>query len=102
MVRTHPDPPKRGGCSSAGRASALQAEGRRFDPVQLHHSEDRRQRTEEGKKSSVLFLLPFGQKDRLFFNKLEEVKIHRWVRYWPGDGFGFLIVSTLKAAVLSL
>ena len=27
-----------GGCSSAGRASALQAEGRRFDPDQLHQS----------------------------------------------------------------
>ena len=25
------------GCSSAGRAPALQAGGRRFDPVQLHH-----------------------------------------------------------------
>ena len=25
-----------GGCSSAGRASALQAEGQRFDPAQLH------------------------------------------------------------------
>ena len=25
--------------SSAGRASALQAEGRRFDPVNLHHAE---------------------------------------------------------------
>ena len=26
------------GCSSVGRAVALQASGRRFDPVQLHHS----------------------------------------------------------------
>ena len=25
------------GCSSSGRASALQAEGSRFDPVHLHH-----------------------------------------------------------------
>ena len=25
------------GCSSIGRAPALQAGGRRFDPVQLHH-----------------------------------------------------------------
>ena len=26
------------GCSSIGRAPALQAGGRRFDPVQLHHT----------------------------------------------------------------
>ena len=26
-----------GGCSSAGRAPALQAGGHRFDPVHLHH-----------------------------------------------------------------
>lgn len=26
------------GCSSAGRAPALQAGGQRFDPAQLHHS----------------------------------------------------------------
>ena len=64
MVRIHPDPPiqgtgkgsgqqswrcalllrwplvflgeLKGGCSSVGRAPALQAGGRRFDPVQLH------------------------------------------------------------------
>ena len=44
LVRTQPDPPKRffgllgtrRGCSSAGRAAALQAVGRRFDPDQLH------------------------------------------------------------------
>ena len=48
MVRIHPDPPGSGignqgsacshprGCSSIGRAPALQAGGRRFDPVQLH------------------------------------------------------------------
>ena len=27
---------QQGGCSSAGRAPALQAGGQRFDPVQLH------------------------------------------------------------------
>ena len=41
MVRIHPDPPgsvgsNERGCSSIGRAPALQAGGRRFDPVQLH------------------------------------------------------------------
>ena len=33
-----PPTPKRRVISSAGRASALQAEGRRFDPVITHHS----------------------------------------------------------------
>ena len=44
MVRVHPDPPDsivnlldKWGISSAGRAPALQAGGRRFDPVILHH-----------------------------------------------------------------
>src|SRR6185312_9353896 len=52
MVRIHPDPPvnrrpgsKKAhggrGCSSVGRAPALQAGGRRFDPVQLHQSSSR-------------------------------------------------------------
>ena len=39
MVRIHPDPPNLRGCSSAGRAPALQAGGRRFDPDQLHHAQ---------------------------------------------------------------
>ena len=52
MVRIHPDPPSLSvvrtglplddlydwGISSAGRAPALQAGGRRFDPVILHQS----------------------------------------------------------------
>ena len=29
------------GCSSVGRAGALQASGRRFDPVQLHQNKKR-------------------------------------------------------------
>ena len=36
MVRDQPDPPSSWGISSAGRAPALQAGGRRFDPVILH------------------------------------------------------------------
>ena len=39
MVRTHPDPPESRGISSAGRAPALQAGGRRFDPVILHQEQ---------------------------------------------------------------
>jgi hypothetical protein len=67
MVRIHPDPPIQAspgfwpagylggypvaastvatqgrGCSSIGRAPALQAGGRRFDPVQLHQHPGRR------------------------------------------------------------
>ena len=39
MVQIHPDPPShQRGHSSAGRAPALQAGGRRFDPAWLHHS----------------------------------------------------------------
>ena len=45
VVRVYPGPPLsrtlyadvRRGCSSVGRAPALQAGGQRFDPVQLHH-----------------------------------------------------------------
>jgi hypothetical protein len=36
LVRIQPDPPPIWGCSSAGRAPALQAGGHRFDPVHLH------------------------------------------------------------------
>jgi hypothetical protein len=63
MVRIHPDPPRQvtvvgwqlsvkasgRGCSSVGRAPALQAGGRRFDPVRLHQSGVRSQRTEVSK-----------------------------------------------------
>ena len=39
MVRFQPDPPTSPrGISSAGRAPALQAGGRRFDPVILHQN----------------------------------------------------------------
>jgi hypothetical protein len=47
MVRVHPDPPLlkllivgHRGFSSAGRAPALQAGGRRFDPDNLHHYQE--------------------------------------------------------------
>ena len=36
-----------GGCSSAGRAPALQAGGRRFDSGQLHQSDVRRQKSDD-------------------------------------------------------
>ena len=61
MVRVHPDPPAKAkgadndvedlrGCSSVGRAPALQAGGHRFDPVHLHHSEDSRLGAEDRTK----------------------------------------------------
>ena len=45
VVRIYLGPPLMGidftwGCSSAGRAAALQAVGRRFDSAQLHHFRD--------------------------------------------------------------
>jgi hypothetical protein len=58
MVRIHPDPPSvqeagveacsARGCSSVGRAPALQAGGHRFDPVHLH------QRWWEGARGPVV------------------------------------------------
>jgi hypothetical protein len=54
------------GISSAGRAPALQAGGRRFDPVILH------QKLIEVRSKRQRLLLAF--KLELFFNKMEEVK----------------------------
>src|SRR5207344_2921404 len=96
MVRIHPDPPRTTrGCSSVGRAPALQAGGRRFDPVQLHQyqgSEVRAGGTEggggfrEGEQTEVtikrdaagnaviVLASGFCRMNRLFFNNAEEVK----------------------------
>ena len=43
------------GCSSAGRAPALQAGGHRFDPVHLHHF-----RKEEGQENRIPVLTQNG------------------------------------------
>jgi hypothetical protein len=78
MVRIHPDPPSQRGCSSVGRAPALQAGGRRFDPVQLHQSGDReqgagnRRRQRQAERLTSGFLV---RRYRLFFNNMEEVKV---------------------------
>ena len=78
LVRAQPDPPRIRLCrfrgfSSAGRAPALQAGGRRFDPVNLH---------QDIKPKSIKRLIGF-RFDLLtiigcflFFNNLEEVKIY--------------------------
>ena len=50
LVRIQPDPPRSSwGCSSAGRAPALQAGGHRFDPVHLH------QRARTGKPFAMVY-----------------------------------------------
>ena len=73
MVRTHPDPPITfGGCSSIGRAPALQAGGHRFDPVHLHQFVD-----DPGKNAELSvarLVLVFYQQAVLIFKKMEEVK----------------------------
>ena len=54
MVRIHPDPPvSYRGCSSVGRAPALQAGGHRFDSVHLHHFERTKPQDEERSSSLI-------------------------------------------------
>ena len=67
-----------GGFSSAGRAPALQAGGRRFDPVNLHQVQTKAN-SMIAKRSSSWFLFGLERSKALiscsFFNNLEEVKI---------------------------
>ena len=85
---------QRWGCSSVGRAPALQAGGHRFDPVQLHQFREAgilevAAISEFAGKLQGLPLI-FGQTAaiRLLFNKTEEVKRTRrsivvcWVRLY--------------------
>ena len=63
------------GISSAGRAPALQAGGRRFDPVILHQpGEESGMRREKPSKMDFysVLLTPYGEKVCTFFNKMEE------------------------------
>ena len=66
-----------GGISSAGRAPALQAGGRRFDPVILHQvlleSANVSQSTRLWFRFDLLEINAVS-----FFNNLEEVKIIYW------------------------
>ena len=87
------------GCSSVGRAPALQAGGHRFDPVQLHQQRAGGRPSlsvkpgEIASKRSRLLLVfrPVRKLFRLFFNKTEEVKRTRrsivvcWVRLYRPD-----------------
>jgi hypothetical protein len=100
VVQVHPDPPRVDrGCSSAGRAPALQAGGRRFDPDQLHHfrsQESGVRKQGSGKKlrrEAARFILDCWMLssdaciDRLFFKNLEEVKRSDAVRDPRREGY---------------
>ena len=92
MVRVHPDPPRSGrrlkrglmtrnrGCSSIGRAPALQAGGHRFDPVHLHHLAKRQTKVRDAVKAriSVWSLTKIAVS---IFNNSEEAK-----RFNPAPG----------------
>src|SRR6266540_5157589 len=131
MVRIHPDPPtirdavwpakalgesQRWGCSSVGRAPALQAGGHRFDPVQLHQI--RKEASWKissfskltGKPRGLPLIFDRTEKVRLFFNKTEEVKRTRrsivvcWVRLYrpvPLEFRGTGIANTRNASTSS-
>ena len=86
------------GCSSAGRAPALQAGGHRFDPVHLHHfrglrTEDRRQRIKSVLKSAVLCL-----QDRRAVRSLTNRKKynHTILQFWNGVAGFRLYVSPVS------
>jgi hypothetical protein len=67
-----------GGFSSAGRAPALQAGGRRFDPVNLHHQTSPNESQIGQQVMLTVMRFWFDLEDQeavLFFNNLEEVKI---------------------------
>ena len=55
--------------SSAGRASALQAEGQRFDPVNSHHSRKNRSR------SVAVITSPCHGEDRGFDSRRNRFKL---------------------------
>jgi hypothetical protein len=63
------------GISSAGRAPALQAGGRRFDPVILHHQAASSNVSQPEHWLGFRFDL-LAINAVLFFNNLEEVKIY--------------------------
>jgi hypothetical protein len=84
VVQVHPDPPSYRGCSSVGRAPALQAGGHRFDPVHLHHLrkekpyryEERDPRliriSERSQASQKAYFWSFDRRGCSLFNNSEE------------------------------
>src|SRR5687768_10960998 len=94
MVRVHPDPPRSGrrlkrglmtryrGCSSIGRAPALQAGGHRFDPVHLHHLCLKRQtKTRDNCQKARISVWSLTKIAVSIFNNSEEAK-----RFNPAPG----------------
>ena len=78
------------GCSSAGRAPALQAGGHRFDPVHLHHissAEVQKRGRAEGKTfellTIVLVYFPPMRREMFFDNRRKEVRV-KIVRAYGG------------------
>jgi hypothetical protein len=65
------------GHSSAGRASALQAEGRRFEPAWLHHRDDEALSRQKPIKVSESFFVSFFFFLSLFFLVFRSLK--KWV-----------------------
>ena len=87
MVRIHPDPPvSYRGCSSVGRAPALQAGGHRFDPVHLHqYSREKSQDagrsrrlkrfSERSQVSLSAYFWSFDRRGCSLFNNSEEASV---------------------------
>ena len=89
MVRIHPDPPvSYRGCSSVGRAPALQAGGHRFDPVHLHQFERKKAADEEG--------------DRRLNQNLERSKASRKACFWSFDRRGCSLFNNSEEASASI
>src|SRR6266851_2862829 len=89
MVRIHPDPPvSYRGCSSVGRAPALQAGGHRFDPVHLHHFERKKAADEDG--------------DRRLIQILERSKASRKAYFWSFDRRGCSLFNNSEEASASV
>ena len=87
VVQVHPDPPVCRGCSSVGRAPALQAGGHRFDPVHLHQIREgeKRQRYERGSRlirvcersqvSHAAYFWSFDRRGCSLFNNSEVASV---------------------------
>ena len=90
MVRIHPDPPvSYRGCSSVGRAPALQAGGHRFDPVHLHQfRKERAHRYEE--RGSCLICVP------------ERSQASHGVCFWSFDRRGCSLFNNSEEASASI
>ena len=89
MVRIHPDPPvSYRGCSSVGRAPALQAGGHRFDPVHLHHFE--RERSQGAGRSGCLNSFP------------ERSQVSPAAYFWSFDRRGCSLFNNSEEASASI